>query len=439
MQRLAIKQLIQWKASKRRKPLLLTGARQVGKTWLVKEFGEQEYEQVAYISFLENARMKELFQTTISPQRLIPALSIEAGTPISPDNTLIIFDEVQECPLALTSLKNFCEEAPAYHIVATGSNLGISLHPETSFPVGKINMMTLHPLSYEEFLLALGEDALTELLRSGDWEMTTPFHDRLMEYLRYYLYVGGMPEVVDEFAATWPGADFDLAREIQHEIILGYRNDFSKHADEASSTLKVARVWDSIPGQLARENKKFIYGAIRKGARGREYETAVQWLIDAGLVLKINRARELKKPLTSYLDPDAFKLYLVDVGLLGALSGLEARTLLEGDTLFTEFKGALAEQFVCQEITCARDAVPFYWSAENSSGEIDFAYQSAIQGDIVPVEVKAGVNLQAKSLKSVINRYGTTRALRFSALPYKDNGTIQDMPLYAAGFVTRDV
>lgn len=438
MQRLAINTLHQWKTSLRRKPLVLTGARQVGKTWLVKEFGRLEYQQVAYISFLENSRMKELFQSTISPQRLIPALSIEAGVPITPENTLIIFDEVQECPLALTSLKNFCEETPTYHIIATGSNLGISLHPGTSFPVGKVNMLTLRPLSFEEFLLALGENSLVQLLRSHDLEMTIPFHDQLMEYLRYYLYVGGMPEVVSNFVASWPGADFNLAREIQNEIILGYRNDFSKHADETSSALKVARVWDSIPSQLARENKKFIYGAVRKGARGRDYETAIQWLVDAGLVLKVARTKELKIPLTSYVDPNAFKLYLVDVGLLGALSGLNSRTLLEGDSLFVEFKGALTEQFVCQEFTNSRNEVPLYWSAENSTGEVDFAYQSSTRGDVIPIEVKAGTNLQAKNLKSVINRYGLSRSLRFSAMPYKDNGAIQDVPLYMAGFVTKD-
>lgn len=437
MRRLAIEKLRQWKESPRRKPLLLNGARQVGKTWLVREFGRQEYGQVAYISFLENARMKELFESTISPQRLIPALSIEAGVPIVPGETLVVFDEVQECPLALTSLKCFCEEASGYHVIATGSNLGISLHPGTSFPVGKVNMMTLYPLTFEEFLLALEEDSLAELLRSGDYPATVTFHDRLIEYLRYYFFVGGMPEVVREFAETWPAFDSKLVREIQDEIILGYRSDFSKHAEGTSGALKTVRVWDSIPSQLARENKKFVYGAIRKGARGREYETAIQWLVDAGLVLQVRRARELRKPLASYMDADAFKLYLADVGLLGSLSGLEARTLLEGGSLFIEFKGALAEQFVCQELVAARSAAPAYWSAENSSGELDFVCESQELGCIVPIEVKSGGNLQAKSLKSAVKRYGFEHALRFSALPYKDNGAIQDMPLYLAGPVAR--
>lgn len=429
-----MERLDKWKSSSRRKPLLLTGARQTGKTWLVTEFGRTRYDSFAYVSMLDNPTMSALFDATIAPDRLIPAISVESGVAIKPQSTLVVFDEVQEVPRALTSLKMFCEQAPEYHVIATGSNLGIALHHGTSFPVGKVNRMRLYPLTFEEFLLALGERGLVELLRSGDLTLIDSFHDRLIELLRYYLYVGGMPEVVGAFADELPATDLSAVREVQDELIEGYRDDFSKHVDEVSTTLRIGQVWESLSAQLARKNKRFVYGLARKGGRGRDFETAIRWLVDAGLVIKVNRARTPLYPLSAYEDAASFKLYMSDVGLLGAMSALDAHAVLEGDRLFREFRGALAEQFACQELLAAHGTPPFYWSADNSSGEIDFLYQEPKSSSIVPVEVKAGRNLQAKSLKTQVKKYGYERAYRFSTLPHRQDGAILDLPLYLIGF-----
>lgn len=437
MKRLLMRDLEQWKQSNRRKPLLLEGARQVGKTWLANEFGSTHYDKVAYISFFDNAVMRTLFAGDITLDRLIPALSIESGTQITPENTLIIFDEVQEVPRALLSLKTFAETAPQYHILATGSSLGIAIHPGTSFPVGKLQRIKLYPMTFLEFLDACGQRAIADMLTSQDAALIDLMHEKVMQWFKYYLYVGGMPDVVLDFAETFPNVNFAEIRDRQNTLLADYRDDFSKHTDSGmlgpSFTLRLNQVWESLPAQLARENKKFIYGAVRTGGRGRDFELAIQWLKDSSLVLEVPRVSVPLKPLLAYRDADAFKLYCLDVGLLGAMSGLDDHALIEGDTLFREFKGALIEQFVCQQLTVKLGNSPYYWSAANSSGELDFLYED--HGEIVPVEVKAGNHTQAKSLIYSVRKYNFTTAFRFSTRQYHDGGVIKDMPLYMAGIV----
>ena len=437
VKRFLMRDLEQWKQSPRRRPLLLEGARQVGKTWLANEFGRTHYDNVAYVSFFDNAAMRALFAGDITIDRLIPALSIESGTRIVPENTLIVLDEVQEVPRALLSLKTFAETAPQYHVLATGSSLGIAIHPGTSFPVGKLQRVKLYPMSFLEFLYACGQQAMADMLSSQDFALIELMHDKVMTWLGYYLYVGGMPDVVRRFAETFPNADFDGIREMQNTLLSDYRDDFSKHTDSGSLgpsfTLRLNQVWDSLPAQLARENKKFIYGAVRSGGRGKDYELAIQWLKDSSLVLEVPRVSVPLKPLMAYRDGAAFKLYCLDVGLLAAMSGLDVRVLIEGDALFREFKGALIEQFVCQQLAVKLTGTPYYWSAANSSGELDFLYEE--HGEIVPVEVKAGDHTQAKSLIVAVRKYGFPKAFRFSTRRYHDAGAIKDMPLYMAGIV----
>lgn len=435
MKRFLMHRLEEWQKSPNRKPMLLEGARQVGKTWLANEFGRTHYDKVAYVSFYDNATMRALFESNITVERLIPALSIESGTRITPEDTLIIFDEVQEVPRALLSLKTFAETAPQYHVLATGSSLGISLHPGTSFPVGKVHRLKLYPLTFLEFLDAAGQDAMADLLTSQNFDLIDVMHDNIMTWFRYYLYTGGMPDAVLGFVRTFPNVDFTAIRTIQNTLLADYRDDFSKHTGTgergASFTLRLNQVWDSLPSQLARENKKFIYGAVRSGGRGKDFELAIQWLKDSSLVLQVPRVSAPMHPLRAYRDDAAFKLYSLDVGLLGAMSELDVKTLIEGDRLFQEFKGALIEQFVCQHLTAKLESTPCYWSASNSSGELDFLYETS--GEIIPVEVKAGNHTQAKSLIAAVRKYDFPAAYRFSTRKHHDGGTIKDMPLYMAG------
>lgn len=437
MKRFLMDDLIAWKNSPVRKPLLLEGARQVGKTWLANEFGRTQYDKVAYVSFFDNAVMRSLFEGDLSTDRLIPALSIESGVRITPGDTLIVFDEVQEVPRAMTALKTFNETAPEYDILATGSALGIALHPGTSFPVGKVRRLKLYPMSFLEFLYGCGQNAIAQMLESKDEALIGLMHDKVMTWLRYFLFTGGMPEAVSAFTATFPNVDFTAVRQLQDDLLADYRDDFSKHVDgnanPAVSTLRLNQVWDSIPAQLARENNKFVFGAVRQGGRGKDFELAIQWLVDSSLALKVQRVSAPLKPLAAYEDGSGFKLYSLDVGLLGAMSGLDARTLLDGDELFREFKGALTEQFVCQQLTVRNRAAPCYWSAENSSGELDFLYED--HGEVVPVEVKAGRHKQAKSLVYAQKKHGYPLAYRFSTGRFGDHGAIRDMPLYMAGIV----
>lgn len=430
MYRIAIEKLYKWKNSKRRKPLIIEGARQVGKTWLMKEFGKQAYADTVYINFDSNSRMADLFSADLDTERLIMGLELYAGRKINPDNTLLIFDEVQEVPRALASLKYFYENAPQYHIVCAGSLLGIALHQGTSFPVGKVDFLKLYPLSFSEFLMATGNERFAELLKKQDYEMITSFKQTYIDALKHYYFVGGMPEAVQSFAES---KDFNEVRAIQKRILAAYEQDFSKHAPN-EIVPKIRMLWNSIPSQLARENKKFIYGLVREGGRAREYETAIMWLSDCGLVHKVSRVNAAGIPLKAYEDLKAFKLFIVDVGLLGCMTGLRQRTLLDGDDLFVEFKGALTEQYVCQQLKTIEDLGIYYYTNDRGSCEIDFVVDTGEQ--IVPIEVKAETNLRAKSLKTYRERFEPELSVRTSMADYKKEDWLLNLPLYAIENIT---
>ena len=432
MYRIAIEKLYKWKSSKRRKPLIIEGARQVGKTWLMKEFGKQAYADTVYINFDSNSRMADLFSADLDTDRLIMGLELYAGRKINPENTLLIFDEVQEVPRALASLKYFYENAPQYHIVCAGSLLGIALHQGTSFPVGKVDFLKLYPLSFSEFLMATGNERFAELLKKQDYEMITSFKQTYIETLKHYYFVGGMPEAVQSFAES---KDFNEVRAIQKRILAAYEQDFSKHAPNEIVT-KIRMLWNSIPSQLARENKKFIYGLVREGGRAREYETAIMWLSDCGLVHKVSRVNAAGIPLKAYEDLKAFKLFIVDVGLLGCMTGLRQRTLLDGDDLFVEFKGALTEQYVCQQLKTIEDLGVYYYTNDRGSCEIDFVVDTGEQ--IVPIEVKAETNLRAKSLKTYRERFEPELSVRTSMADYKKEDWLLNLPLYAIENITAE-
>lgn len=430
MYRIAIEKLYKWKNSKRRKPLIIEGARQVGKTWLMKEFGKQAYADTVYINFDSNSRMADLFSADLDTDRLIMGLELYAGRKINPENTLLIFDEVQEVPRALASLKYFYENAPQYHIVCAGSLLGIALHQGTSFPVGKVDFLKLYPLSFSEFLMATGNERFAELLKNQDYEMITSFKQTYIDALKHYYFVGGMPEAVQSFAES---KDFNEVRAIQKRILAAYEQDFSKHAPN-EIVPKIRMLWNSIPSQLARENKKFIYGLVREGGRAREYETAIMWLSDCGLVHKVSRVNAAGVPLKAYEDLKAFKLFIVDVGLLGCMTGLRQRTLLDGDDLFVEFKGALTEQYVCQQLKTIEDLGVYYYTNDRGSCEIDFVVDTGEQ--IVPIEVKAETNLRAKSLKTYRERFEPELSVRTSMADYKKEDWLLNLPLYAIENIT---
>lgn len=432
MYRIAIEKLYKWKNSKRRKPLIIEGARQVGKTWLMKEFGKQAYADTVYINFDSNSRMAALFSADLDTDRLIMGLELYAGRKINPENTLLIFDEVQEVPRALASLKYFYENAPQYHIVCAGSLLGIALHQGTSFPVGKVDFLKLYPLSFSEFLMATGNERFAELLKNQDYEMITSFKQTYIDALKHYYFVGGMPEAVQSFAES---KDFNEVRAIQKRILAAYEQDFSKHAPN-EIVPKIRMLWNSIPSQLARENKKFIYGLVREGGRAREYETAIMWLSDCGLVHKVSRVNAAGIPLKAYEDLKAFKLFIVDVGLLGCMTGLRQRTLLDGDDLFVEFKGALTEQYVCQQLKAIEDLGIYYYTNDRGSCEIDFVVDTGEQ--IVPIEVKAETNLRAKSLKTYRERFEPELSVRTSMADYKKEYWLLNLPLYAIENITAE-
>lgn len=425
MYRIAIEKLYQWKESKRRKPLIIEGARQVGKTWLMKEFGEKAYQDTIYINFDSNSRMSELFSEDLNVDRLIMGIELYAGKKIDPDHTLLIFDEVQEVPKALSSLKYFYENAPQYHIVCAGSLLGIALHGGTSFPVGKVDFLNLYPLSFKEFLMATTGERFAELLENQDYQMVNAFKQTFIDALKQYYFVGGMPEAVESFVEE---KDFNEVREIQKRILSAYEQDFSKHAP-IEIVPKIRMVWNSIPSQLAKENKKFIYGLVREGGRAKEYETAIMWLCDCGLIHKVSRVNAAGLPLKAYEDLKAFKMFLVDVGLLGCMTGLRQRTLLDGNELFTEFKGALTEQYVCQQLKTIQDLDIYYYTNDRGSCEVDFVVDTG--EEIVPLEVKAEVNLKAKSLKNYHEKYNPPISIRTSMADYKKEDWIVNLPLYA--------
>lgn len=425
MYRIAIEKLYRWKESRRRKPLIIQGARQVGKTWLMKEFGRSAYRDMVYINFDSNSRMAELFASDLNTDRLIMGIELYAGKKIDPDSTLLIFDEVQEVPRALSSLKYFYENAPQYHIICAGSLLGIALHEGTSFPVGKVDFLELYPLSFREFLMAVTGTQFAKLLDSQDYKMITSFKQTYIEALKQYYFIGGMPEAVENFTEE---RDFYEVREVQKRILEAYEQDFSKYAP-LEIVPKIRMVWNSIPSQLAKENKKFLYGLVREGGRAKEYETAIMWLCDCGLVYKIERVKGGGIPLKAYVDQKAFKLFVVDVGLLGCMTGLSPKILLDGNDLFTEFKGALTEQYVCQQLKTLENLSIYYYTNDRGSCEVDFVVDTGER--TVPVEVKAEVNLKAKSLKTYYEKYQPEISIRTSMADYRPEEWLMNLPLYA--------
>lgn len=425
MERSIIKQLKEWKNSPLRKPLILAGARQVGKTYILKEFGKREYENVAYINCDNNPEVAELFAEDYDMKRVLLVIGALTGQPIIPGKTLIILDEIQELPKGLAALKYFCEDAPEYHVAVAGSLLGVALHHGESAPVGKADIIRLFPMSFEEYLLARGEEQVLQILFSKDWPTITLLHEKLTKQLREYYFVGGMPEAVATFLKT---NDANQVRRVQDNILYLYKSDMSKHvsADEAT---RISMVWQSIPSQLAKENKKFVYGAVRKGARAKDFETAIQWLADAGLIYKVSRVREVGMPLKFYEDANAFKLFMLDVGLLGAISEMEPAQMLMSNNAMTESKGAFTENYVLCQLKTLPGIATYYYSREDSRLELDFIVQH--QGRIIPVEVKAEENLKSKSLKAFMDKHEGLHAIRFSMSPYREQDWLTNYPLYA--------
>lgn len=425
MKRTKLAELIAWKNSPSRKPLIIRGARQVGKTWLMKEFGKTQYAQTVYINFEKNNRLKNLFGDDFDINRVIVALQAESGLTIDPENTLLIFDEIQAVPEAITALKYFREDGADYHLVAAGSLLGVAIHSHISFPVGKVAFMELDPMTFTEFLDAIGEQALHEMLQGGDWKLITSFKSKFIERLRQYYYVGGMPEAVLKFSENY---NFTEVREIQKQILNAYELDFSKHSP-ADIVPRIRMLWNSIPAQLAKENRKFIYGLIKTGSRAKDYEAALSWLTDCGQVHKVCRVSKPGLPLKAYEDSSSFKLFLVDTGLLAAMGDIDSKTLLEGSAIFSEFKGALSEQYVYQQLRSRYKDVIYYWSAERSMAEVDFILQ--YKDMIVPLEVKAEENLQAKSLKVFSEKFKPDYAIRTSMSDFRQQDWLTNLPLYA--------
>lgn len=425
MERFLISELEKWKHKKNRKPMVLMGARQVGKTWLMKTFGERNYKKVAYISFYNNQAMKNIFESDYDIKRIFPYLNIEVGFSITPEDTLIIFDEIQNAPKAFESLKYFYEEAPEYHIIVAGSLLGVALHQGVSYPVGKVDLLNLYPLSFREFLYAMDEKSLADALITKDYNLINNFSEKYIYHLKNYYFVGGMPEVVDSFRQNH---DYNEVRNIQKNILSQYKGDFGKHAS-ANEITKINMVWDSIPMQLAKENKKFFFGKIKEGARSSEFEIAIQWLTDSGLVHKVNRVTEPKLPLSAYKNFSIYKLFILDIGLLCAISELDAKTILDENNLFVEFKGALTEQYVLQQLICDTNYTPYYFGTDKATFEQDFLIQK--ENEIIPIEVKASTNVRSQSLKTFSEKYKPKLSVRFSLLPYCDQTWMINIPLFA--------
>lgn len=424
MKRNAIKELYEWKENNDRKPLVILGARQVGKTWLMKEFGKEAYKKCAYVNFEDNDDLRGMFEHDFDIQRIIANLQWATDVTIDED-TLIILDEIQEAPRGITALKYFQEKAPLYHVIAAGSLLGIAMHKNDSFPVGKVDFMNLYPLSFYEFLNAIGEKKMVDLLQAKDWTMLTMVRAKFEERLRQYYFVGGMPAAVLAFVND---GDLNKVRTIQKSIIEAYERDFSKHAP-AIEVPRIRMVWHSIPSQLLKENRKFIYGMIKEGARAKDFELAIEWLKDAGLIYKVNRCKKAQLPLAAYEDFSAFKMFLSDIGLMGAMSNIPVQSLLNGNMLFSDFKGALTEQFVLQQMKTNQSLSIYYWSADNSRGEIDFLVQQ--EEKVIPIEVKAEENLQAKSLRMFVERNPGLKGCRFSMSPYREQDWLVNYPLYS--------
>lgn len=413
-----------WKDSDDRKPLILMGARQVGKTWIMRYFGKQEYESVAYINCDDEPRAKDMFQPDYDIDRILLSIQVITGVRAVPGKTLIIFDEIQEAERGLHSLKYFYEKAPEYHVMAAGSLLGITLGHGESFPVGKVDILNMYPMNFLEFLEAMGKSELVELINSCEWQVIDMMKDKLENLLRQYYYVGGMPKVVEKYVKN---SNLREVRKEQTAILDAYRRDISKHTS-AKDTIRIGQVLDSLPSQLARENKKFIYGAVRKGARASDFELAIQWLVDAGMVHRVNRVSEARKPLKFYASVGAFKLFFLDCGLLACMTDTSANDMLVDNNVFTEFKGAFAEQFVAQELVsmCIK---PYYWSNDRTPAEIDFVVQH--NGRVLPIEVKASTNVRSKSLAQFIKNNDGLKGLRLSLCPYVNQDWMENVPLYA--------
>lgn len=425
MQRDLMNDLMAWKDGPSRKPLLLRGSRQTGKTWLMDEFGRRCFDSTVKVDFMYDESARRIFEQDLDPIRIIRQIELRCGEVIDPANTLLVFDEIQEAPRGLTALKYFCEKAPQYHVVAAGSYMGIAMRREgESFPVGKVDELTLRPMGFCEFVRAIDGDPLANALQAADMPMLGDVADRLERRLKDYMVVGGMPEIVDSFRRR---SDYREARRLQALILDAYDSDFGKHAP-ARILERMRLVWKSLPRQLSHENRRFVYGAARPGGRARDFEESIQWLVDYGAVAKVPRVSALRVPLLAYEDLSAFKLFCIDVGLLGALSGLDPAVVLDGPRLFTEFKGALTEQYVEQELRLL-NLSPAYWSSDTGTAETDFAVQ--LGGTVLPIEVKAGENLQAKSLKVACDKFGLDRALRTSLSPYRDEGRLVNVPLWA--------
>lgn len=425
MYRTAIKELKNWKDSPFRKPLVLQGARQVGKTWLVREFGKSHYARTIYINFEETTTLQHLFSTDYDVKRILSVLEIHSGIKIDAKETLIIFDELQAIAGGITALKYFNENAPQFHLIAAGSYLGLNLHEKASFPVGQVDFMTLRPLSFQEFLIAAGEASLAELLQKRNWEVIQMFTEKLSSWLRYYFFVGGMPEAVSVFIES---RNLEKVRHIQYRLLQAYEADFSKHVPY-ELVPRIRMVWQSIPAQLAKENKKFVYGLLKEGARASQFELAIQWLVDSGLLLKCHRIAAPRLPLAAYQDFSTFKLFMHDTGLLAALSGLHATTIIGGDLIFTEFKGALTEQFVMQQLRLNAHQYIGYWTNDRSTAEVDFIVQS--DTGIIPIEVKSGENTKAKSFRLFCEKYNPEKAIRVSLNNYRKESWMINVPLYA--------
>ncbi len=424
MERTAIQELINWKRKKNHKPLIICGARQVGKTWIMKEFARREYKNSVYINFEKDIKFRNLF-TDYNIDRIIESISISAGVNIDSD-TLLIFDEIQEVDRGLTALKYFYEDAPQYDIVVAGSLLGVAMHSQQSFPVGKVDFMYLYPLSFNEFLVAMGESKIVEIISQKKWQVLDFVSEKLSRLLKLYFYIGGMPEAVSNYIEN---KDLQNVRDIQHAILDAYERDFSKHAPN-DQVPRIRLVWNSIIGQLSKENKKFIYGFVKEGSRAKDFELAIEWLKDAGLIYRINRTKSGLMPLSAYEDFSAFKLFLLDIGLLTAMGKVSAPTILDGDELFNCFKGALTEQYVLQQLASIRECDIYYWSADNSQGELDFLVQ--YDGKIIPIEVKASENLKSKSLSVFTQKYSLF-GRRFSMSGYRKQDWMENIPLWACG------
>ena len=425
MERQAMEQLNKWKIKKNKKPLIIRGARQVGKTWLMKNFGQHTYRHVVYINFDNNQQMQDLFEDNMKIERIITGLELYSGNKIDPQNTLLIFDEIQEVPKALTSLKYFNENAPEYQIICAGSLLGVALHQGTSFPVGKVEFLDLYPLSFTEFMKAMGKDQFVELIEKGDYELANTFKQEYIDLLKYYYFIGGMPEVVVNFADN---QDFNEAREIQKRILTAYEQDFSKHAPNEVIP-RIRMLWNNIPSQLTKENKKFIYGLIKEGSRAKDYEMAMLWLTDCGLVHKVQRVTTPGLPLKAYEDLKAFKLFILDVGLLSCMVRLNQSVLLDGNDLFKEFKGALTEQYVLQQLKTLEGIETYYWTNDRGSAEIDFLVDNG--SNVFPIEVKAETNLKAKSLRTYHEKFSPKVSIRTAMTDYKQEDWLINLPLWA--------